>query len=130
MPVTTISYKQGMQFEAKNRDHLTLTDLSVEKKGQNQGPTPPELFVSGLGSCIGVYLAMYCQQHQISCEGLTVKLSWEPIEKPTRIGPIDVDIKFGQPVPADKKQVLLNVARSCLIHNTLVHPPQVLMKID
>jgi putative redox protein len=125
MGITIVKHNQGMQFTAENRGHKTLFDLPKEQGGANTAPTPPEVFISSLGACIGVYVVGYCERHNIPHEGLDIKLLWEKADNPARIDKIEVQINFPQSIPADKKPVILKVANSCLVHNTLMNHPEI-----
>jgi len=129
MGVTIVKHNQGMQFTAENRGHKILFDLPKDIGGTDAASTPPEVFISSLGACIGVYVVGYCERHNIAYEGLTIELFWEKADNPARIDQIEIQLKFPKPVPADKKPVILKVANGCLVHNTLMNHPEMTVTI-
>ncbi|KKR31818.1 MAG: hypothetical protein UT63_C0059G0001 [Candidatus Gottesmanbacteria bacterium GW2011_GWC2_39_8] len=118
----TISYKEGEKFIASCRGHEITIDQPLDNGGKDEGPTPPELFIASLGSCIGVYVLAYCKNAKINTEGMAINVKWEKAKDPDRIGTIKVDIKLPEDV-GKRKAALLKVAEHCLVHNTITHLP-------
>jgi len=117
-----------MKFRAQVRGHEILSDQPAGK-GEDSGPTPPELLIASLGTCIGVYAAAFAQRHAISLEGMKIEMGWGRAENPTRIGEIRAKLLLPNEVPERYHDGLLKSAASCLIHNTLTHPPQIEMAL-
>jgi len=78
-------YKGDMLFESHMGDHLLTIDVPADMGGEDRGPTPPQLFVASLGSCIAAFVAEYCYQHGIDNTGLTVEMSFEKASNPTLV---------------------------------------------
>ena len=123
MEKLVVNYKGGLSFCAKVRGHEIISDLPAEKQGTDKGPTPPELFISSLGTCIGVYAALFAQRHQISLEGMQVEMEWERAEEPARISRIRAKITIPQGFPEKYREALKKSAEACLVHNTLCQCP-------
>jgi len=119
-----IHYEGGMKFRAQVRGHEILCD-QPPGKGEDSGPTPPELLIASLGTCIGVYTAMFAARHGISLEGMKMEMGWGRAENPTRIGEIRAKLLLPNEVPERYRDGILRSAASCLIHNTLIHPPRI-----
>ena len=88
-----IKYIGGIKFEAKNRSHTIIIDQPQLGGGEDKGPTPPELFVDSLGSCIGVYVLAFCKNTGLDPSGMKITLEWEKApDKPARIKSINAKI--------------------------------------
>ena len=116
-----VRYQGGKKFVALNRGHEVIIDLPEGSGGSDHGPTPTEVFIDSIGSCIGVYVVGYCKSVGLNTEGLTIKIDWEKQikEKPFYIKNIDVKIDLPNADVGLRKKALLNVAHSCLIHQTI-----------
>ena len=68
----TSSLVQGLQFETVARGHTLTVDVPKDMGGSDAGPMPPELLVTALGTCIGIYAVNFCNKHNISTDGLKV----------------------------------------------------------
>ncbi|MDP2911640.1 MAG: OsmC family protein [Candidatus Omnitrophota bacterium] len=125
-----IGYMGGMKFEARNRSHTVIIDQPEDGGGQDQGPTPPELFVDSLGSCIGVYVLAFCKNTGLNPDGMRIILDWEKAsDKPSRIKSINAKIELPNAVVGQRKAALLKVAESCLIHETIKHQPEITIEL-
>ncbi len=121
-----INYMNSMKFEAKNRSHTVIIDQPQAGGGEDEGPTPPEIFVDALGSCIGVYVLAFCKNTGLDPKGMKIILDWEKaIDKPARIQKISAKIELPNADPGPRKAALLKVAESCLIHETIKHQPEI-----
>jgi uncharacterized OsmC-like protein len=56
MPAITTTYQGDMAFETVLGRHRLLIDVPAAMGGQDRGPTPPELFVASLGSCVAAFV--------------------------------------------------------------------------
>jgi uncharacterized OsmC-like protein len=121
---------EGMQFESDIRGHKVTVDAPVEAGGVNAGPLPPELLVASLGTCIGIYAALFCRKHQISTEGLTVHTDWEKEADPSRVGKIAVIIDLPAGIPDAKRGAFMKTVEQCMVHNTLCQMPVVSVEVS
>lgn len=115
-----------MQFEAAVRGHKIISDQPKESGGNDSGPTPPELFIASLGTCIGVYAVWYCQKHKIPYEGMKINLSWTKSKTPpARIDYIESHLSLPQGCPEEHKEGLLAQVEKCLVHNSIKQTPEI-----
>ncbi|MGI5836076.1 MAG: OsmC family protein [Chloroflexota bacterium] len=119
MAKITTSYKGNMLFESQMGKHKLTIDVPPAMGGSDRGPIPPDLFVASLGSCIGAFVAQYCENHGIDTEGMTIDMTFEKVEDPTRL----VDLKATVNLPkGDCKQrieAIRRVAEHCPVHETI-----------
>ena len=123
-----------VEVKLSGEDRFEVTTLTnevrfyVDKKKENytpQGPNPLELFLSSLGSCVGVYALRYLNNHAITFEELTVKVKAEFSEAaPARLINIQVSV-FTDADILDKREVFLRFIRNCPIHNTILHSKEI-----
>ena len=60
----------------------------------------------------------------MSAEGLGVKVSAEKAKQPARLGSLRIEVMLPEIAPEHEAGVLRAV-KACLIHNTLLHTPQI-----
>lgn len=126
----TITHEDELRFNACNGSHNVTIDLPVHSGGTDQGMTPPDLFVSALGSCIGVYVVDYCERVDIPYEGLCVHLEWKITENPKRIGKLNVDVELPFVAMTPEYEAgLRGATERCLLHNTLNHAPKMMLNL-
>ncbi len=126
----TVTWKEGVAFQIAARGFQIIADQPQEEGGRDLGPSPVELFIASLGSCIGYYMARYCERHDIPRAGLRVDLEWTDAENPHRIGEIRVYVRIPTVVPESKRPALIRVAEGCTVHHTLTHPPRIIVDVE
>jgi uncharacterized OsmC-like protein len=124
---TTVLWREGMHFCTHVESGQLMCDES-SLIGKTY-PSSPELLMASLGSCIGSVLVYYAGRHDINLEGMKIDLTWELAEKPHRIGKINVAVSFAREFSAEQTATLERVANTCLIHNTLAHPPVINLQL-
>lgn len=121
-----IEHSGGMQFKAKVRSHTVIIDQPKDGGGKDEGPTPPELFVASLGSCIGVYALWFCQKRKIPSEGMAINITWtKSATPPARIDKIDAQIILPKGCPPEHQAGLVEQVSKCLVHNSITHAPDI-----
>jgi ribosomal protein S12 methylthiotransferase accessory factor len=127
-----IKYEGGKKFLAENRGHKVVIDRATDPGETGQGPTPTELFIDGLGACVGMYVISYCKSAGINMEGLTIKVDWEKElkKKPYHIKNIDIKISLPNAEIGARKAALLKIAESCLIHQTIKGSPDIRVDME
>jgi uncharacterized OsmC-like protein len=121
----TVVHDRGKIFRAQVRGHTILADQPVENKGEDTAPTPSELLVASLATCMGIYVAGFLGRHGIDTSGLSLEVTWEKATKPDRIKAFRVEIRLPAGIPEKLRAPLLRVASSCFVHNTITHQPEV-----
>lgn len=123
-----VEYTGGMRFDAKTRSHTIVVDQPKEGGGKDEGPTPPELFIASLGTCIGVYALWFCQKRKIPYEGMKININWsKSTTPPARIDLIEAKITLPKGCPEEHKIHFIESVGKCLVHNSITQAPE--MKI-
>jgi uncharacterized OsmC-like protein len=118
-----VNYTGGVQFEAEARGHKIVCDQPLDNGGADTGMSPPEFLLASLGTCAAYYAAQYLRARSLATDGLEVRVKAEKALGPARLAAFQIEIRV--PGLADEKhrEGVLRAAKSCLIHNTLLHPP-------
>ena len=120
----------GRKYVVGVRGHQILVDQPVDLGGNDTGPTPTELFVAGLASCVAFYAGSFLHRHGIAADGMRVDVDWELSEtRPARVEHIDVTLTPPTTLPAARWPALLAVARHCTVHNSLEQTPEVSVEL-
>jgi putative redox protein len=121
-----VSFIDGESYEIAIRGHRVTVDQPADAGGSDAAPTPTELFVASLASCVAFYAGRYLTRHGHSRTGLTVSASYElATDRPARVSAIKISMKVPTDLPEERWPALAAVARHCTVHNTLHNPPAV-----
>ncbi|MHB1172933.1 MAG: OsmC family protein [Lacisediminihabitans sp.] len=120
-----VEHRGGDRFDVNIRGHVISVDQPVADGGDDTAPTPTELFIASLASCVAFYARRYLARHDLPTEGLVVEATFDTGTRPARVSGIDVRLILPDGVPAERRDPLLAVASHCTVHNTLTTTPKV-----
>jgi uncharacterized OsmC-like protein len=116
----SVRHEDGDRFAIDVRGHVVLVDQPTEAGGGDAGPTPTELFVAGLASCVAFYAERFLVRHGLPVAGLGVDCSFEMSEdRPARVASVDVRVRPPAGFPDERAPALERVIEHCTVHNTL-----------
>jgi putative redox protein len=119
-----VRYTDGVKFEAECRGHRVLCDQPAGSGGEDAGMSPPEFLLTSLGTCAGYYALQYLRTRSLPVEGLQVKVIAEKASGPARLGSFRIEVAAPE-LEAHHQQGILRAVKLCLVHNTLLHAPQI-----
>lgn len=124
-----VEHRGGDKFAIQVRGHVLTVDQPEDVGGEDTAPTPTELFVAGLVSCVAFYARRYLRRHHLDEEGLVVEASYRMGEKPARVAGVDIHVVPPPSLPDGRRDGLIAVARHCTVHNSLELPPDVTVEL-
>jgi putative redox protein len=124
-----VEHLGDVQFEIRAREHTLVSDQPAENGGYDEGMTPPELFLASLGSCAGFYAALYLRKHKLALEGTRVSVHAEKLKNPARMDNFRIEVEVPVELSETHKAGVEESVHHCLIHNTLLHPPQIAIAV-
>lgn len=119
-----------MQFEIRARQHTIVCDQPEGSGGFDEGMTPPELMLASLGSCAGYYAAQYLRKKGLATEGTRVRVTAGKVAGPARLDDFKIELNLPTSVGPEHRKGVEQSVHHCLIHNTLLHPPQITIGIE
>ena len=120
-----VEHRGGDQFDIAVGGHVLRVDQPAAGGGDDTGPTPTELFIASLASCVAFYVRRYLARHDLPTERLAVEATFDMGARPTRVSGVHVRLILPAGVPAERRDALLAVATHCTVHNTLTTAPEV-----
>lgn len=120
-----ITQLDKVKFSIQSRIHTILCDQPADNGGDDAGMTPPELLLASLGSCAAFYAAQYLRARSLAETGVEVSVTAEKLKQPTRLGNFHVQVVCPVSLTAEHTEGLMRSVHHCLIHNTLLSPPEI-----
>jgi len=125
----TICQIDGVKFDIQTRTHHIACDQPADNGGADSGMTPPELLLASLGSCAAFYAAEYLRTRNLAKSGVEVTVTAEKLLKPARLGDFHVMVTSPVSLTAEQTESMMRCVHSCLVHNTLLSPPEIKIEI-
>jgi uncharacterized OsmC-like protein len=121
-----VRFMSGESYEVAVRGHRIQVDQPIEDGGSDGAPTPTELFVASLATCVAFYAGRYLTRHGYSRDGLGVSVAFDMADdRPVRVSRVRLNVRVPADVPANRWPALAAVVSHCTVHNSLTTPPEV-----
>jgi putative redox protein len=130
MPEVLVDHLGDVQFEVKARGHRIYCDQPSESGGYDEGMSPPELLLASVGACAGYYAVQYLKSNRLPLEGLQIRVKAEKVARPARLDEFTIELLYPSEPSANHRAGVLESVRKCLIHNTLLNPPKIDVRIE
>ncbi|MGD1106226.1 MAG: OsmC family protein [Terracidiphilus sp.] len=124
-----VSQIEGVKFDIQARSHKIVCDQPADNGGADSGMTPPELLLASLGSCAAFYAAEYLRTRKLAQSGVEVSVTAEKLKQPARLGNFHIQVTSPVPLTAEQTESMMRCVHNCLVHNTLLSPPEIKIEI-
>lgn len=121
----TLSFPGGVAVEARFGDHVLRTDQPVKSGGGGTAPSPFDLFLVSIATCAGFYALRFCQERELSTEGLDVAMSWTRSAESGLIDQVQLDLTLPRGFPEKYRTAILRAVDQCTVKKHLAHPPAI-----
>jgi uncharacterized OsmC-like protein len=119
----------GDAYEVTVRDHVLTVDQPVSDGGKDTAPTPVELFVASVATCVAHYAGRFLDRHGISRDGLRVESAFHMAsDRPPRVASVQLEV-HAPALPTERQQALHAVVSHCTVKNTLDSPPEIAISL-
>jgi uncharacterized OsmC-like protein len=125
-----VQFIGGESYQVTVRGHQVVVDQPAEIGGHDSAPTPTELFIASLATCVAFYAGRYLTRHGLSRDGLAVAAGFAmATDRPARVGTIRLTVTAPAGVPASRLDALRAVVSHCTVHNSITSPPDITIDV-
>jgi uncharacterized OsmC-like protein len=124
-----ITHLDRLKFAIQSGSHSILCDQPAENGGEDCGMTPPELLLASLGSCAAFYAVQYLKTRNFAENGVEVSVTAEKLKSPARVGNFKIHVACPVSLTEEQTEGLMRSVHHCLIHNTLLSPPEIAIEL-
>ena len=126
----SVRFVSGEAYDVNVRGHRIRVDQPVDSGGADTAPTPTELFVASLATCVAFYAGRYLTRHGHSRDGLEISAGFDmAADRPARVSAVHVTVRVPADLPTQQWPALQAVISHCTVHNTLTTPPVVAIRL-
>ncbi len=120
-----ISFPGGVAVDAQYRGHTIRTDQPETAGGADAAPSPFDLFIASIGTCIGYYALQFCRSRELDTTGLSITLDAERDPDSKLITRIAARIEPPRDFPPKYLEALRRAADHCTVKRHLQNPPEI-----
>lgn len=125
-----VTQVEGVKFAIQARSHTVICDQPADNGGADSGMTPPEFLLASLGSCAAYYAVQYLKTRNLADGGVEVTVTAEKLKPPARLGNFKIQVVSPVALTAEQREAMMRSVHSCVVHNTLMNPPQIDIAIE
>jgi putative redox protein len=119
-----IDFPGGARVDAHFDGHTVNTDQSPAGGGDGSAPTPFALFLTSIGTCVGIYVLGFCKQRGLPTDSIRIVQRAHKDPSTRLIGKIDLEIQVPPSFPQKYLNSLIRSAELCAVKKHLEQPPQ------
>jgi putative redox protein len=117
-----VSFPGGVAVEAGVKGHTVRTDQPAPL-GAGSTPSPFELFLASIATCMGFYALRFCQERGIATAGLGLSLETVRDEAKKRLSTIKVALTLPPGFPEKYIGAIRRAVDECAVKKHMVEPP-------
>jgi len=119
-----ISFPGGVAVAAQIGSFNVLTDQPIAAGGDGSNPSPFELFLASIGTCAGFFALRFCQQRELSTEGLSLTVDWQRDPETKKLQKIVIRIKLPDGFPDKYHSAIIRATDQCSVKKAILDPPE------
>ncbi|HEY0789091.1 MAG TPA: OsmC family protein [Thermoanaerobaculia bacterium] len=118
----TLNFPGGVVVEANWKGHTIRTDQPAPHGGDT-APAPFDLFLASLATCAGFYALRFCQERQLSTEGLALSMSMEKNPESKMIEKIRIRLTTPKDFPEKYNAAIVRAMDTCAVKRHILQAP-------
>jgi len=115
-----IDFPGGKKVRAAYKDHIIETDQSPATGGEGLHPSPFDLFKASLGTCMGAYVMLFCEERNIPLDCVSIDMQFEG---DGTIENVNTQINVDERFPSKYYRALVKATESCKVKRQLKSSP-------
>ena len=124
MPMIKVTFPGGTVVTANFGKFEVATDQPLEDGGTDSAPEPYMLFLASIVTCAGFYVQRFCQQRELSTDGMTMTLDIERHPEKRRLEKVKMAIQLPEGFPEKYHKAVIRAAGMCSVKKAITDPPE------
>ncbi|BED91146.1 MULTISPECIES: OsmC family protein [unclassified Pseudoalteromonas] len=119
----SVSLLAGQKQSAKFGELEVISDQSINAGGGAEHPEPFDYFLVSMVLCAGFYARKFCEQRDISTQGMTLTQNNENVdEEGKKLFSIEINLPDG--FPQKYKKALIAAVNTCTVKKVIQAQPE------
>ncbi|QVK21061.1 OsmC family protein [Mycoplasmatota bacterium] len=124
MEYINITFPGGKRVTSHVNEFTIETDQSIQGGGENTAPSPMDLFLSSIATCVGMCALGFCKSRNIDTKGMKLALCLKKEDKKIK----EINLKLTRPASFPKKyeRVIIDAINQCCTVKKYIYNPPVI----
>ena len=119
-----VTFPGNLKVEASVRDFSLLTDQPQKSGGDNEAPSPFELFTASIATCAGYFALKFCRARDIDPSTMSLKMSYDWDSEAKRYPKMSVQLTLPDNFPDKYKSAIVKAMNQCVVKQHIHQPPE------
>jgi ribosomal protein S12 methylthiotransferase accessory factor len=119
----TVSFPGGVRVDASYKGLVVHTDQPAPL-GESTAVSPFDLLLASIATCMGYYALRFCQERELSTEGLGLTLTSERDLERKRVSTIRIELTAPDGFPEQYESAILRAMDLCAVKKFVHEPPE------
>lgn len=125
-----INLLAGQKLQASFGKHTIVSDQSVSAGGEESHPEPFDYFLASMPLCAAFYIRKFCQQRDISTEGISLTQEHSTIGEDKYHKRFSIKVSLPGSFPDKYKKALLAAANTCTVKKVIQAMPEFAIELS
>ena len=128
--IVELNFPGGLEVGAQYKGFTILTDQPERNGGTGKSPSPFDLFVVSIATCVGYYVLRFCREREIETNGLAVTL--EPKRPPDskHTSRMRIDVTLPENFPDKYFSAVRRAIDQCSVKRHILDPPDFEIEVN
>jgi len=121
-----ITFPGGKKVNAEFDGAVIKTDQPASSGGEGSAPSPFEYFLASIGTCAGIYALSFCQERNISTEGMSIsqQMEFTEVAGKRRVSKVSLELTLPPGFPEKYRKAIVKAAELCSVKKAIFDPPE------
>lgn len=124
MSEISVTFPENLKVEASIGDFTLLTDQPQKSGGDNEAPSPFELFTASIATCAGYFALKFCRARDIDPSSMRLKMSYAWDSEAKRYPKMSVELELPENFPDKYKKAIIKAMDQCVVKQHILQPPE------
>jgi len=112
------------QLKASVGEHEIISDQSIAAGGAEAYPEPFQYFLASMPMCAAFYIRKFCQQRDISTDGIRVIQNKEDLTDEKYKKKFNIEVELPDSFPKKYRKALIAAANTCTVKKVIQAVPE------
>lgn len=119
-----VSFPGGKKVDVHFKSFTVNTDQRREDGTDGSAPEPFDLFLASIAACAGVYALSFCQQREISTDGLSLELETRRDPEKRMISNVTIKLTLPPGFPPKYTSAIAHAVEHCAVKKHILDAPE------